>query len=127
MMALRLTGSARDYIAKDVPRPDTQLYAATVANFRLFFFFSNIIRKEINGVNRIQLWIEGSYFEGNLFLYREWDGMVFALRKIMITISYFFYLLFLSSGSARLQGCRWYLMQLWLYESVAPHGSGIDP
>jgi hypothetical protein len=87
MTARRLTGSAKDCIAKDAPRSQIQF-----AQLQPIFGFFNGIRREFTGVNRIQLRIEGSYLEGNLFLYREWDGMVFALRKIMITM--FCFLLF---------------------------------
>lgn len=33
------------------------------------FFFFNSIRREFTGMNRIQLRIEGSYLDDNLFLY----------------------------------------------------------
>lgn len=91
MTARRHTGSAKDCIAKDAPSPQIQF-----AQLRPIFGFFNSIRREFTGVNRIQLRIEGSYLEGNLFLYREWDGMVFALRKIMITMFCFFLSFFFS-------------------------------
>ena len=72
MTARRLTVSAKDCIAKDAPRPHIQF-----AQLQPILGFFNGIRRELTGVNRIQLRIEGSYLEGNLFLYREWDGMVF--------------------------------------------------
>lgn len=72
MTARRLTGSAKDCNAKDAPRPHIQF-----AQLQPILGFFNGIRREFTGVNRIQLRIDGSYLEGNLFLYREWDGMVF--------------------------------------------------
>lgn len=87
MTAQRLTGSAKDCIAKVAPNPHIQF-----AQLQPILGFFNSIRREFTGVNRIQLRIEGSYVEGNFFLYREWDGMVFALRKIMITMFFFFFL-----------------------------------
>lgn len=72
--------------------------------------------------------MEGSYLEGNLFLYREWDGMVFALRKIMITMLSFFSLLFyfrslggfpsIPAGVTSMQASAAF---------VTPHGRGIEP
>lgn len=100
MTARRLTGSAKDCIAKDAPlSPQIQF-----AQLQPIFGFFNGIRREFTGVNRIQLRIESSYLEGNLFLYREWDGMVFALRKIMITMFCFFFFFFLSLISFRSLG-----------------------
>lgn len=108
MMARRLTGSAKDCIAKDAPRPQIQF---AQLQWPILGFF-NGIRREFTGVNRIQLWIEGSYLEGNLFLYREWDGMVFALRKIMITMFLFFFLFnfFSVPGGFPLDSCRCHLI-----------------
>lgn len=77
MTARRLTGSAKDCIAKDAP-PSPQIQFAQIQPIYGFF---NGIRREFTGMNRIQLRIESSYLEGNLFLYRKWDGMVLHFGK----------------------------------------------
>lgn len=125
MMARRLTGSAKDCIAKDAPRPQIQF---AQLQWPILGFFNGIGR-EFTGVNRIQLWIEGSYLEGNLFLYREWDGMVFALRKIMITMFLFFFFLisFRSLGGfpSTPAGVTSFMQASAVF--VTPHGRGIGP
>lgn len=92
MTARRLTGSAKDCNAKDAPRPHIQF-----AQLQPILGFFNGIRREFTGVNRIQLRIDGSYLEGNLFLYREWDGMVFVCTSENHDhdVLFFFFFLFL--------------------------------
>lgn len=89
MTARRLTVSAKDCIAKDAPRPHIQF-----AQLQPILGFFNGIRRELTGVNRIQLRIEGSYLEGNLFLYREWDGMVFVCTSENHDHDVFFFFLY---------------------------------
>lgn len=88
MMARKPTGSAKDCNDKHAPRIQIQ-FAQIQWPLSGFLFFFNGIRREFTGVNRIQLWIEGSYLEGNLFLYRgtEW---CLHFGKIMITMFLFF-------------------------------------